>query len=177
MNSKPDVQQEAVGILDRMGEIVRSEMVARVGYVSQEVYDESRTGSLCGDRRYCVVGALWVAGGAKVRRRFGGGGCGCGWVELPGAQPLGRRSYLRNRPALALAFDALNATAEAYISRHDVLTDAECDAPIEALFEGGSFTADGDSTTPHGRRELLRIIAAAKRRTAKMEHRTGETVA
>ena len=147
-------RSKALAALDGMREIVRREMLITGTYVQASVSNPNLTGAICGGRKHCAIGALWVGGGVKP---VWGGRC----YPLPGADQDERVDFLRHRAGLRLAYDCLNAAAEDFIDRDDegrLSLDRYFSAPIEALFEGNYD--DGDLT----KRDLLRIIAAAKRK-------------
>lgn len=157
---------KALKALDGMATIVKAERLERGVYVSDEVVDPRRAGALCQGRNYCAIGSLWV--GAGIRPTIGR------WVDLderprvtvslPGAAltEKGRAEFMRRRPGLRVAYQALNAAADDYIERRNIdrqeLLEAvgdDFEASIELLFEG-----DEDL----GRTELLKIINSAKRK-------------
>lgn len=142
---------KALGALEGMRQIVRREMLARGNYVEDEISNPRLVGALCGGRKHCAVGSLWVGAGVRPRILFGS-------LELPGVLQSHRKRFLRRRPGLRVAYVALNAAAAEFAKRrHLRISDSPHWAPIEALFEGyyGSYLT---------KRDLLSIIAAAKRK-------------
>ena len=151
---------KALAALEGMRQIVRREMLITGTYVDDEVSNPSLTGAICGGRKHCAIGSLWAGGGVKpditIHPRWG-------WesISLPGVSQEQRPEFLRHRPGLRLAYDSLNAAAEAFATKHDLDLEAgSFDAAIEGLFEGHY----GDRLT---KRDLLAIVSAAKRTVAK----------
>jgi hypothetical protein len=146
---------QALDALDGMATIVKREMTGRVGYVSQYTYDKrlAESGAICGGRKYCAVGSLWVGAGIKPEGHDG-------TVNLPGTDEDERDAFLRGRHGLRLAYNALNEAADAYVKRTGARKTALFEAPIEALFEG---QANGLNRT-----ELLKVVNDAKRRVRKV---------
>lgn len=148
---------KAIAALEGMRQIVRREMVVAGRYVEDDVSNPRLTKAICGGRKHCAIGSLWAGGGIKARVEDWG-------HDLPGADQDERDEFLRHRPALRLAYDSLNAAAETFIAGHGELElDTFFSAPVEALFEGSYGDGDGALT----KRDLLAIIATAKRNVAK----------
>ncbi len=144
-------REKALSALDGMREIVRREMLVQGEYVEQYVSEPKFTNALCGGRKHCAIGSLWVGGGVRYERDDFGD------VSLPGVLEGFRDDFLRPRHGLRAAYDALNTAAWAFADRHGLdLAEMEHDAAIEALFEGWY----GNGLT---KRDLLAVIAAAKR--------------
>ena len=176
-----DIKNQAIAILDNMREIVRNDMLLRGQYLTDHVArpDLKEQGAVCGGHQACAVGSLYLAGGVKPRRYRDHWG---EYVyELPGVEAgHARRRYLRRKPALRAAYDALNAAAERYCKRHKIDLrehhnadgqeidnfDVDLFGAMESLFEA-SYT-DWDYVTVENRpvldlAELPKIITSAKR--------------
>ena len=137
----------ALHALDGMLEVVHNEMLARGTYLSESVvnHDLARQGAVCGGHQACAVGALWLGAGVEIRQDEYGDG-----YYLPGAWPSQRTAFLASRPALTLAYVALNHVCDEY-ARSDERSDEfhramrasrlNYDAPMEALFEAVRFEA------------------------------------
>lgn len=119
-------------VFDGMEEIVRAEMLTRHEYVT-EVVKPSRAGAVCGGRRACLVGTLWLAhapldpGGYRVH---------AGRLVGAGEGPT-RDRYLRDRPVLWHCYDALNGVAAEWLERlrGGQRSYTSFEAPMEELFE------------------------------------------
>lgn len=150
-----EVRDEALAILDRMQTMVDNEMVAHVGYIGEDIVrpDLKKADAICGGRNACAVGSLWLAAGVRLRKNKDWGD-----VELPGVDHERRSAYLKRKPALRYAYDALNAAAQTYIDSDESLGSLRC-APgaLEDLFE--NWFRRGRSIDPS---ELTHVIAAAR---------------
>lgn len=138
----------ALEALDGMREIVRKEMLVKGMYVGP-ISNPSMTRSICGGRRYCAMGALWVGGGIKVTR-----GDLPGVHEGAGRTQGTRNRFLRKHPALKIALNALEEVSRKYLS--ELPTTSGFLSPLENLFEG-HYGLNLDRT------DLLKVIASAKR--------------
>lgn len=162
--------------LDRMAEIVRAEMMGNRVYVSGVVRpDLAEKGAICGGRRHCAIGALWVAHGVPYTDYMSDE------VALPAVAQSERMGFMATDAELALAHDALGEAADAFaesigmasLNLGDCYGDgvlyayAPSDDPerytyqsvskIEALFEGiHRLTKD----------ELLGVVRDARERVA-----------
>lgn len=149
----PKTKQQAIDALNGMATIVRAEMVEQGIYISEEIVDPDRADAICGGRKACAIGSLWLGGGIKPDILEGPSGEI--WdVRLPGTEQSDRNDFLHPRHGLRVAYNALNESAEAYMERHNPSLDTQFDAPIERLFEGGDVQKD----------DLLKIIRSAKER-------------
>lgn len=144
------VRERAISALDGMRSIVRAEMLTQGEYIESEISNPRRLASLCGGRKHCAVGSLWVGGGIRPHVTPGGA------VHLPGTSSWEREAFLRRRPALRVAYNALNEAARDFADSHDIALHG-FDNGIEGLFE--NFY--GEELT---KRDLLAVIAAAKRK-------------
>ena len=158
--------EKAVTALDNMKEIVKNDMLEQGVYVTEEVVNEklAEQGAICGGHRACAVGSLWIGYGIRLEGPQGE-------KELPGTndsraydwqsgrrEPSERQEFLRTRPGLRLAYDALNEAADKYVEKRELedYLDNSFDASIEALFEG----TYGEKVH---RKDMLQIINNAKR--------------
>jgi hypothetical protein len=171
--TQPAVHEEAREVLARMATIVKNEMLVHNEYVTDRVErpDLAETGAVCGGRRACAVGALYLAAGVRPRRMEYG-------ASLPGVLPENRRAFLRRRPALKLAYDELNAAAGRYAARNGIEHGegrefAYGDSGLlEQLFEHGlpeKWNPNRkwhESATPAERKALLSVIRGARRALA-----------
>lgn len=149
-------RKQALKALDGMREIVRAEMLIRGEYVEEGISNPARANSLCGGRRHCAVGSLWTGAGVKLRKKGP-------FVCLPGVNQHERGDFLLKRHGLRTAYIALNSAAKKFAEKHHIRLDhSSFAAPIEALFEGnyGNHAFE--------KRELLQVIAAAKREVRSM---------
>jgi hypothetical protein len=85
--------------------------------------------ALCGGGRACAIGSLWLAGGVKTEPNFMGTG-----GYLPHVVEENRHLELDERPALSVAYDALNLAATELLREMDE-PDAGFDSSMEQLFE------------------------------------------
>lgn len=142
---------KALSALDGMREIVRREMLVQGEYVEQDITSPQLSGAICGGRKHCAVGSLWVGAGVKYEKDYDG------WITLPGVASFERPDFLRPRHGLRVAYDAINRAAQAFADKNGIdLEEMDLTAPIEALFEGHC----GNDLT---KSDLLKIISAAKR--------------
>lgn len=149
-------KEKALDSLDGMRQIVRAEMLIQGEYVDDEISNPRRIKSICGGRKHCAIGSLWAGGG--VRPVFRGE-----MIVMPGVLSFERPTFLRSRHGLRVAYDALNAAARKFADDHgiDLDKDRSHDAEIEELFEGyWEYRI--------GKRDMLTIIADAKRRVRKL---------
>lgn len=148
-------------IIERMEEIVRNEMLDYGYYVSDEIErpDLAEIGAVCGGRRACAVGSLYLAAGIKpIVREYDDEPI----ARLPGTDPSERLMFMMTRPALRTAYEALNDAANEYIDREGIEVNREPDfygahsyhGDLEVLFETGDPAI--------GRDELLTVTARAK---------------
>lgn len=142
---------KAIAALEGMREIVRREMLTQGIYVDPEVSNPRLVGAICGGRKHCAIGSLWVGGGIKATKEKYG-------IALPGTAADERPDFLRHRPGLRAAYDSLNLAAEEFATKHELdLSVNGYKASIESLFE----EYYGEELT---KRDLLKIISAAKRK-------------
>lgn len=149
------VAASARRIVERAAEMIDVE----VDLVRGSYYNESP--SYCGGRRVCAIGALWLAAG--IQPSYITSGC---W-EVPGTGDSSNRRdrFLDDRPALRLAYDAVNAAARAHyddtpdlhvydLGSMDALLGESWTSELEALFEETTIDADGI-------RDVLTVAARA----------------
>lgn len=151
------VEQEAVNILGRMESIVRNEMLTRGVYVTDHIVDPelAEQGAICGGRQACMVGSMWLA---------------AGYLTLPGVTIVEeRQEFLAERPALAMAYDAMNSVSHDYIIDQDLHHWRWEDRyPIEGWMEA-LFEATTSATSNYGgcraiveTKDLLHLIDQAR---------------
>jgi hypothetical protein len=147
-------KDKAIQALDGMREIVRHEMLTTGTYIEEEISNPrlAKSGAICGGHKHCAIGSLWVGAGIKPVKQDD-----C--IFLPGADVPSRRDFLKHRPGLKLAYNALNEAASDFMENKEICPASTFDAAIERLFEG--CWDDGEALT---KRDLLGIIAAAKRK-------------
>lgn len=168
MTITANIQTQALDVLDGTSEVVRNEMIRRGVYVSNEIVkpELKEAGSICGGREACAIGAAYLGARVRMLRDFDGD------LVMPGVEQDKRTEFLRNRPALRTAIEALNAEADAYIERNDLERHINRGLyyrdSIEALFEAKHRYHQ----RPLVRRDaLLRIIERAKVRVSELETR------
>jgi hypothetical protein len=149
-------KDKAIQALDGMREIVRHEMLTTGTYIEEEISNPrlAKSGAICGGHKHCAIGSLWVGAGIKPVKQDT-----CNF--LPGADEVSRPNFLKHRPGLKLAYNALNEAASDFMENKEIWPGPArtFDAAIERLFEG--CWDDGETLT---KRDLLGIIAAAKRK-------------
>jgi hypothetical protein len=151
-------KRQALKALAGMQEIVEHDMLIHGEYSTSFVVDHklAAEGAICGGRKYCAVGALWVGGGVSMRND--------GWdYALPGVNVYERENFLRPRHGLRLAYETLNQVAQEWAVRTrranrlmDYYAVDLADLTIESVFEG-----EYDDRGEIGRRDMLRFIQAA----------------
>lgn len=151
---------KALDALEGMRQIVDAEMLVHGQYFTDDV-DPLKAANVCGGRKYCAIGSLWAGAGVPIKRMVEKDPDGdWDYLALPGVEQEDREGFLRRRPALRAAYNALNDAAFSYALKHGLTNKmrpkAEFEAPVEALFESRKVTI--------GRNELLEIIASAKRK-------------
>lgn len=155
------VEEQAIGILDRMRKIVKNEQLIKGSYITEEVVDKklARKGAICGGHQACAVGALWLAGDAPKEIWADSSG-NVFVVDLEGVDSVHRAEFLgrEGNEALALAYDAINEATEQYVAKHGLeeTLDPDYNASVESFFEG---SIDLDEIYPH----MKKIIKRAKR--------------
>lgn len=160
------VEQEAVNILSRMEEIARNEMLTRGVYVTDYIVDPelAEQGAICGGRQACMVGSMWLAAGVKLEPDE------VGQLTLPGVTIVEeRQEFLAERPALAMAYDAMNSVSHDYIIDQDLHHWRWEDRyPIEGWMEA-LFEATTSATSNYGgcraiveTKDLLHLIDQAR---------------
>lgn len=156
------VAGEACAIVERAREIIDVDVDLRRG-----CYYREHPG-LCTGRRACAIGTLWLAAGIEPVPEST-----VGFFTLPGVgKKAEREAFLAERPALDLAYEAVNATARVYYDEHpnldavnssvdyvamDELMGDAWDSELEALFEETDIDVDG-------MRAVFATAAAALRR-------------
>jgi hypothetical protein len=154
------VKQGALDALDGMQQIVEREMVTKGTYVTSYIVVPELKDSLCGGRKYCALGALWVGAGiAPVTIAEPDSEIGYDLhIRLPGITSNEREDFLATEPALQRAYNTLNQAAVDYVE--DNGTDSEeidrdtWTSELEALFESDYAYV--------GRDGLLEIIQSAR---------------
>lgn len=147
-------KNQAIKALEGMRTIVHHEMLMRGAYVDNEISNPRLKGAICGGRKHCAIGSLWVGAGVKPQILPHG-------IDLPGTGSEERDEFLRPRHGLRLAYDKLNEAARGFAKDNMIkLRGGEFDADIEQLFEGHY----GSTLT---KRDMLKIISAAKRKVIK----------
>lgn len=156
-----NARSKALKALDGMAEIVRNERLIRGQYIDDEFEPEMAT-AVCQGHRYCAIGSLWAGYGVKVKRSKDY------WGEydyaLPGtSEGDDREAYLKNRPGLRAALEALNEASDAFVEENPdaLLPDIyhQFNDSIEHLFENSDEEVVDSDT-------LLTIIANARERIA-----------
>jgi hypothetical protein len=156
--------EQALDALNKMSLIVRNDMLMRGEYLTPDIvdYELAKKGAICGGHKACAVGSLYLAAGVRRERRE------LAW-SLPGAYPHERPYFMASRPALRVAYEALNAAAERYCGRHGIDLDnyTRYDAMtneagmLERLFE--ATYVGTDDVVIDAAVELPKIINSAKR--------------
>lgn len=156
-NPSDTTRARALDALTNMATIIKRERLVRGQYITPE--QDGDTTAICTGRRACLIGSLWLGAGVRPKRDY--------WetIALPGVDPDARASFLRHRPGLRLAYDALNRAAERKLPelspsrRRRTLSwhgsnPKLGDSLAEALFE---------ATRALNRDEALKLVNAAKR--------------
>lgn len=167
---------DAPTTLDNMVLIVEAEMLIHLDYVTNEVMDQERErkGAICGGRKACAIGALWLAHGIKPEVW---GDDDEAMAQLPGITYDERLSFMLDYPELRKAYDALDSAAEEKadaiaqrngaerigLFRPEIVRQAQMCGMAEALFE--SRLLDQDFVG----KELIDVIDRAKELLAPAE--------
>ncbi len=141
------IKQGALNALDGMQQIVEHERLIKGAYVSAYA-SAPELKSLCGERRYCAIGALWIGAGERPVTKSDE-------VVLPGIEQREREAFLADRPALGKAYTTLNLAARNYIKRNEISDDDypfAWNSELEAIFEASKVQV--------GRTELQDICRA-----------------
>jgi hypothetical protein len=94
-------QEKALATCDGVIEIAKNEMLVRGNYITGIVDDKlKQQGAICGGRQACLVGSLYLAHG--VPEMFGP------FFSFSASK---RENHMRYRPALRLAYYAINEAA------------------------------------------------------------------
>lgn len=138
-----EVRAEAVKIFEGMEQIIRNEMLARGVYITAYVVnpDLAESGAICGGHQACMVGSMWIAAGVKAEVVDDGDGYGPIFY-LPGTEGRVREEFLAKRPALRLAYDAMNELSRQFVDEHDLIGDitySETWGMMESLYESHRF--------------------------------------
>lgn len=149
---------KALDALEGMRQIVRREMLVRGKYVEDQVSNPRLAGAICGGRKHCAMGSLWAGAGVTlVRDEYND-------LDLPGISEPERENFTRHRPWLRLALTSLNDAAQQFADKRGLLIPLTWQDSIEGLFE----TQWERALT---KRDLLAVIAAAKRKVKAMSQR------
>lgn len=108
ISSEAPIEEQALKNLDNMQEIVEGEMLIRGSYISPKIQVPEREGAICGGRRACALGSLYLAAGIDPVLDD------LGYSDLDNTAPSERYLEFQERPYLGLAYDAMNKAAEAY---------------------------------------------------------------
>lgn len=93
-------QHKALDTCDGVIEIAKNEMLVRGTYLTGILKpDMAREGSICGGRKACLVGSMYLAHGVR------------GDIEDMSMSFDSRKAEMRNRPGLRLAYQAINEAA------------------------------------------------------------------
>lgn len=176
--------ERAINALVNMSIIVENEMVASGSYIT-DVVDTSKTDAICGGRKACAIGSLWVGYGIEpviIHRE----NADVDDVILPGVDQNERREFFREHPGLGLAYKELNNATDRWIKDHPGRYQMRCyQSSLEGLFEGSypDFYDDDNnsvcqcencaklrSTGRLTREDLLFIIASAKEEIEGLVH-------
>lgn len=166
--------QGAIKALDGFAQVVKNEQIVHGIYVADEVErpDLAEAGAICGGRRACAVGSLWIGAGVPIQVGESEWGIS---TDLEGVHAEDRPAFLARRPALRLAYETLNATAEELWPKQAVAAykagwydeDGPNVGAMEALFESGQLRGRGRPrhdglAGPGERQKLLDLIAASR---------------
>jgi hypothetical protein len=138
------ILSDPVEIVRNMQKIIANEMLTRGEYVEEDVSNPrlAEQGAICGGRRACAVGSLWLA--ALVPMEFKDPDHPT-WGDMPGVLVRDRLDFLDDKPGLASAYDALNAAAREYAARYgwDTQDDGRSYlGAMEVLFETSPVQLD-----------------------------------
>lgn len=109
--AKRALKKHALKVCDGVIAIANNDMIVHGTYVTQGIVNEklAKLGSVCGGRAACLIGSMFIAHGdmpKKPKGTYFGNGV---WDGIFG--PL-RYKWLKERPALKLAYDAFNRAAK-----------------------------------------------------------------
>jgi hypothetical protein len=158
---------DPVEILDNMRTIVEREMLVHGTYLDPFICrpDLAEQGAICGGRRACAIGSLWLAAGVDLEPI--NSDIDPDNVFLPGCSTGMRHEFMEDKPHLRLAYRHLNQAAREYAEHHNVTVawDADSFGWLEALFESGSHALGAPLSEEQAvdRAMLLEVIATARR--------------
>lgn len=117
-------KKAALQALDGIIEIAKNDMLRQGVYLTDEVKNQElkKAGAVCGGKQACLYGSLWVSAGY---RRVGSDRL------LYGVASKKRERYMKDKPALKIASDALEQAAK----RRIVQLDRESRDDIEYMAE------------------------------------------
>lgn len=167
---------DAPTTLDNMVLIVEAEMLIHMDYVTNDVMDpeRGREGAICGGRKACAIGALWLAHGIKPEIW----GVEDDGATLPGIHYDERYDFMYYRPELRRAYDVLNKAATEKADaiaqsrgseniarmRPEIVRQADMCGMAEALFESNLLDEEGFVG-----KQLIDVIDRAKELLAPAE--------
>jgi hypothetical protein len=145
--------------LDGLEVIVRNERFVHGEYITQDV-DPMHSGAACKGHKACLLGSLWIGAGVPIKR-FAHSRA----AFLPGlTDGAPRDEFLRYRPGLRLAFDALNTAADRRIARLSPYKQNLIMVRARGLCREWPSSAEGlFECEKLGRTDLLRLIASARK--------------
>lgn len=118
---------KALETLDGLEKIIEFEALQHVGYLGDCDVKRKKALPICKGHNACMIGSLYLAHGVRRQRDYNGD-----W-ELPGIYDQAK--FVARRPALKLAYDAMNEAAGRLIKRHP-------DWDVEGANEGYEGTAE-----------------------------------
>lgn len=100
---------KALDTCDGVIEIAKNEMLIPGEYISTDIVDPGlkAKGAVCGGHHACLVGSEYLAYGVRINAK-----------DFPGFSWYLRKEFMRNRPGLRLAYDAINEAAHRYALKH-----------------------------------------------------------
>lgn len=107
-----EVKRKAIADLKGMRQIVDNEQLVRGNYIDNAVNKKlEAAGAICGGRKACLIGSLWMGSGIKAEFHPERG------AILPFVYEGTRHFMFNTYPDMELAYDALNIEAEKFSGR------------------------------------------------------------
>ncbi len=137
-NPSEKTRKKAHDVLNGIEQIARNEMLIQGEYVTEEVVNEelAKKGAICGGRAACLIGSAYVSAGYGYIDEYD-------YFRLPGIGDTAdldeeRKAFLRHRPGLRLAIEALDKCAVRRMGESQLNWYNQSEAYFEQYLDGYS---------------------------------------